>query len=49
MNALPRHDVAPPHALQIGAILGIEVEEGILVRSALRLMIVPAAESYPHH
>src|SRR3984893_8339199 len=47
MNALPRHDVAPPHALRIGAILGIDVEEGIPVRSALRLMIVPAAESYP--
>src|SRR5215470_4754977 len=47
----PGNDIAAPHARLIGAVviqMG-DVQERILVRPALGLMIMPAAESYPHH
>ena len=51
MDTSPRHDIAPPHARHTGA-ASVEirdVEEGILIGSALRLVIVAVPESYPHH
>jgi hypothetical protein len=48
-DALPGDEVAAPQPLRLAAVDGRDVEERVLARPALRLVIVAPGEAYPQH